>query len=182
MRGSSYISRVLDEELQVLLKAVPALALEGPKGVGKTESAARLAATIRRLDVPAELSVVAADPNLALEGLRPVLIDEWQRFTPIWDAIKRDVDDGAEPGSYLLTGSATPGDSATHSGAGRIVTIRMRPLSSLGQATPSAIRRLPPRTDCRCRLRRDGHASPPSGTRPPLAPSLCRGHIHHDFV
>jgi len=129
MRGSSYISRVLDEELQVLLKAVPALALEGPKGVGKTESAARLAATIRRLDVPAELSVVAADPNLALEGLRPVLIDEWQRFTPIWDAIKRDVDDGAEPGSYLLTGSAAPGDSATHSGAGRIVTIRMRPLS-----------------------------------------------------
>jgi uncharacterized protein len=129
MRGNAYISRVLDEELQVLLKAVPALALEGPKGVGKTESAARLAATIRRLDVPAELSVVAADPNLALEGLRPVLIDEWQRFTPIWDAIKRAVDDGAEPGSYLLTGSATPGDSATHSGAGRIVTIRMRPLS-----------------------------------------------------
>jgi uncharacterized protein len=78
MRVSAYISRVLDEELQVLLKAVPALALEGPKGVGKTESAARLAATIRRLDVPAELSVVAADPNLALEGQRPVLIDEWQ--------------------------------------------------------------------------------------------------------
>jgi predicted AAA+ superfamily ATPase len=129
MRDSKYISRVLDEELLGLLKAVPALALEGPKGVGKTESAARLAATIRRLDVPAELSVVAADPNLALEGRRPVLIDEWQRFTPVWDAVKRAVDDGAGPGSFLLTGSATPGDSATHSGAGRIVTLRMRPLS-----------------------------------------------------
>jgi hypothetical protein len=35
MRESSYISRVLDEEIQVLLKAVPALALEEPKGVGK---------------------------------------------------------------------------------------------------------------------------------------------------
>jgi predicted AAA+ superfamily ATPase len=129
MRDSKYISRVLDEELLGLLKAVPALALEGPKGVGKTESAARLAATIRRLDVSAELSVVAADPNLALEGRRPVLIDEWQRFTPVWDAVKRAVDDGAGPGSFLLTGSATPGDSATHSGAGRIVTLRMRPLS-----------------------------------------------------
>jgi predicted AAA+ superfamily ATPase len=129
MRDSKYISRVLDEELLGLLKAVPALALEGPKGVGKTESAARLAATIRRLDVPAELSVVAADPNLALEGRRPVLIDEWQRFTPVWDAVKRAVDDGAGPGSFLLTGSATPGDSPTHSGAGRIVTLRMRPLS-----------------------------------------------------
>jgi uncharacterized protein len=129
MRDSPHIPRVLDDELLELLKAVPALALEGPKGVGKTESAARLAATIRRLDVPAELAVVAADPTLALEGRRPVLIDEWQRFAPIWDAVKRAVDDGAGPGSFLLTGSATPGDSATHSGAGRIVTLRMRPLS-----------------------------------------------------
>ena len=129
MRDSAYIPRVLDDELLELLKAVPALTLEGPKGVGKTESARRLAATIRRLDVPAELAVVAADPNLALEGRRPVLIDEWQRFAPIWDAVKRAVDDGAGPGSFLLTGSATPGDSATHSGAGRIVTLRMRPLS-----------------------------------------------------
>ena len=129
MKESSYISRVLDDEPLELLKAVPALTLEGPKGVGKTESAARLAATIRRLDVPAELAVVAADPHLALEGRRPVLIDEWQRFAPIWDAVKRAVDDGAGPGSFLLTGSATPGDSATHSGAGRIVTLRMRPLS-----------------------------------------------------
>jgi predicted AAA+ superfamily ATPase len=129
MRDSSYIKRVLDEELLGLFQAVPAIALEGPKGVGKTESAARLAATIRRLDVPAERSVVAADPSLALEGRRPVLVDEWQRFSPIWDAVKRAVDDGAEPGSFLLTGSATPGDSPTHSGAGRIVTLRMRPLS-----------------------------------------------------
>lgn len=86
-----------------LLKAVPALTLEGPKGVGKTGSAARLAATIRRLDEPAELAVVAADPNLALEGRRPVLIDEWQRFAAIWDAVKRAVDDGVGPGSVLLT-------------------------------------------------------------------------------
>lgn len=129
MRDSAYIPRVLDGELLELLKAVPALTLEGPKGVGKTESAARLSATIRRLDVPAELAVVAADPHLALEGRRPVLIDEWQRFAPVWDAVKRAVDDGARPGSFLLTGSATPGDAATHSGAGRIVTLRMRPLS-----------------------------------------------------
>ncbi len=35
----------------------------------------------------------------ALKGRRPVLIDEWQRFTPVWDAVKRAVDDGAGPGS-----------------------------------------------------------------------------------
>ena len=129
MSKFNYISRILDSELGDLIRSIPAIVLEGPKGVGKTESARRLAKTVRRLDVPAERSVVAADPQLALEGRRPLLIDEWQRFPPVWDAVKRAVDDGATPGSFLLTGSATPGDSATHSGAGRIVTLRMRPLS-----------------------------------------------------
>lgn len=129
MHEKQYIQRVLDEELAGLICAVPAIALEGPKGVGKTATAARLAATVRRLDVPAQRSVIAADPHLALDGKQPVLIDEWQRFPPVWDAVKRAVDDGAAPGSFLLTGSATPGDAATHSGAGRIVTLRMRPLS-----------------------------------------------------
>jgi predicted AAA+ superfamily ATPase len=119
----------LDDELAELIRDIPAIALEGPKGVGKTATAARLAATVRRLDVPAQRSVIAADPHLALDGKQPVLIDEWQRFPPVWDAVKRAVDDGAAPGSFLLTGSATPGDAATHSGAGRIVTLRMRPLS-----------------------------------------------------
>lgn len=39
------------------------------------------------------------------------------------------VDDGVGPGRFLLTGSATRGDSTTHPGVGRIVTLRMRPLS-----------------------------------------------------
>ena len=126
---NTYVSRVIDAEIGELLRSVPAVVLEGPKGVGKTESATRLAETVRRLDVPAQRAVVAADPQLALEGRRPLLIDEWQRHPPVWDAVKRAVDDGAEPGSFLLTGSATPSDSSTHSGAGRIVTLRMRPLS-----------------------------------------------------
>ena len=126
---NTYVSRVIDAEIGELLRSVPAVVLEGAKGVGKTESATRLAATVRRLDVPAQRAVVAADPQLALEGRRPLLIDEWQRHPPVWDAVKRAVDDGAEPGSFLLTGSATPSDSSTHSGAGRIVTLRMRPLS-----------------------------------------------------
>lgn len=39
------------------------------------------------------------------------------------------VDDGAGPSSFLLTGSAEPTTSLVHSGAGRIITVRMRPLS-----------------------------------------------------
>ena len=47
----------------------------------------------------------------------------------IWDAVRRSVDDGAAPGTFLLTGSASPSGGGTHSGAGRIVSLRMRPMS-----------------------------------------------------
>lgn len=43
--------------------------------------------------------------------------------------MRRQVDGGAAPGRFLLTGSATPTTAPTHSGAGRIVTVRMRPMS-----------------------------------------------------
>lgn len=56
MAKSAYISRILDAELGELVRSVPAIVLEGPKGVGKTESVRRLAKTVRRLDVPAERS------------------------------------------------------------------------------------------------------------------------------
>ena len=76
MQEKPYIKRILDDVLAALVVAVPAISLEGPKGVGKTATAARLAATVRRLDVPAQRAVVAADPHLSLAGRRPVLIDE----------------------------------------------------------------------------------------------------------
>ncbi len=46
-----------------------------------------------------------------------------------WDLIRREVDDNSQPGRFLLTGSASPVQQPTHSGAGRIVTIRMRPMT-----------------------------------------------------
>lgn len=42
----TYLPRIVDAELDELLAALPALALEGPKGVGKTETAKRRAKTI----------------------------------------------------------------------------------------------------------------------------------------
>lgn len=125
----AYKKRILDEELDELLGSLPALAIEGPKGVGKTETASRRAATIHRLDDPVRLEVAEADSARLLEGERPILIDEWQRLPETWDLVRRAVDDGAPPESFLLTGSASPGGGGRHSGAGRIPTIRMRPLA-----------------------------------------------------
>lgn len=124
-----YTTRVLDRELDEILESLPALAIEGPKGVGKTATASRRAATIHRLDDPARLSVAEADPTRLLEGKKPILLDEWQRLPETWDLVRRAVDEGAAPGSFLLTGSTSPEGSGRHSGAGRIPTIRMRPLT-----------------------------------------------------
>jgi uncharacterized protein len=124
-----YRRRVIDEELDELFGELAAIAIEGPKGVGKTRTAAQRARTVRRLDDPAEMAVARADPAQVLEGERPVLIDEWQRLPEVWDLVRRAVDDGAPPGSFLLTGSAVPDPPPMHSGAARIVTVRMRPLA-----------------------------------------------------
>ena len=125
----SYRRRVVDDELDELMPSLPAIALEGPKGVGKTATALQRAATVHRLDDRAERSVVAADPGRLLDGRPPVLIDEWQYLPESWDVVRRAVDEGAPAGRYLLTGSASPGKGSTHSGAGRIVTMRMRPMT-----------------------------------------------------
>jgi predicted AAA+ superfamily ATPase len=127
--AKDYIHRVLDEELDALLPSLPAIAIEGAKGVGKTATAAKRATSIRALDDPAFLDVVRADPHRLVEGAGTVLIDEWQRFPQSWDQVRRAVDAGAPPSRYLLTGSATPHDPGTHSGAGRIVRLRMRPMT-----------------------------------------------------
>jgi predicted AAA+ superfamily ATPase len=128
---STYIRRVVDDELDALFSSLAAVSIEGAKAVGKTETALQRAKTVYRLDDQTQRELIEADSGRLLEGERPVLIDEWQRLPGSWDAVRREVDKPAtEPGSFLLTGSATPAAEANiHSGAGRIVSVRMRPLT-----------------------------------------------------
>jgi uncharacterized protein len=126
--ATEYVRRVIDDDLDALLPQLPAILLDGPKGVGKTSTALQRAGQVWRLDDPAQRTVVEADPDVALSGDPPVLIDEWQRVPPVWDAVKRAVDADSTPGRFLLTGSAAT-SAATHTGAARIVGLRMRPLT-----------------------------------------------------
>ncbi len=130
----AYRHRIVEKELDELLGSLPALAIEGAKGVGKTETASRRAKTVHRLDDPDDLALAEADPKRLLEADPPILLDEWQRLPESWDLVRRAVDAGGEPGRYLLTGSASPDGVGRHSGAGRIPTIRMRPLSLIERA------------------------------------------------
>ena len=129
--STDYRRRVLDSVLDDLFVAdgLRAIAIEGPKGVGKTSTASERAATVYRLDDAALLTVAQADPAMLLGGAKPVLIDEWQRLPQSWDLVRRAVDDGAPGGSFLLAGSAQPSPPPMHSGAGRITQMRLRPLA-----------------------------------------------------
>jgi len=111
------------------MPALAAIALEGAKAVGKTATANQRAKTVYRLDDETQRSIAEADLDRVLDAVKPILIDEWQHVPPVWDKVRRAVDDGAAPGSFLLAGSASPDGTGTHSGAGRIVRLRIRPMS-----------------------------------------------------
>lgn len=127
-----YQRRVVDDELTDLLASTGAVVLEGPKAVGKTETARQRAASEVRLDVDVNSRELARiDPALLLKGLTPRLIDEWQIEPNLWNHVRREVDSRRGlTGQFILTGSAVPADDATrHTGAGRIARLRMRPMT-----------------------------------------------------
>jgi predicted AAA+ superfamily ATPase len=124
-----YLPRLIDTELDEALSSLPAVCLDGAKGVGKTVTATRRAQVVFRLDEPTDREILAADPGQLEAEPGTILIDEWQRLPVVWDHVRRQVDAGAAPGRYLLAGSAAPAEAPVHSGAGRIVSLRLRPLS-----------------------------------------------------
>jgi hypothetical protein len=125
----NYIKRIIDDELEELFEQLPAISIEGPKGVGKTETARRWADVVFELDDPSQREIIEADPSIVSEEKGLVLIDEWQYVPETWDIVRRAVDQNSSARQFLLTGSATPTEFPTHSGAGRIVTLRLRPFS-----------------------------------------------------
>lgn len=135
-----YTRRIIDDELDALFGQIPAIAIDGPKAVGKTTTAEQRAVGLLRLDAKPNREAVHADPGVLLRRPRPLLIDEWQKVPEVWDVVRRAVDDDPTGGQFLLAGSATPPHGATaHSGAGRIGRLRMRPmtLSERGIASPT---------------------------------------------
>ena len=123
----NYRRRIVDDDVDYLLGELPALLLDGPKGVGKTETARQRAQTVLRLNRDRDFQLVEAQLDSYLLKPAPVLFDEWQRMPQVWEAVKDSVDEDRTPARFLLTGSAPVDD--THSGAGRITSLRMRPLT-----------------------------------------------------
>lgn len=129
-----YMPRILDEEIDKKLKIIGCILIEGCKWCGKSTTSLRHAKSVLELqnvDNKSKFDMIAkTKPSLFLEGNKPLLIDEWQMYPVVWDAIRHDVDKSGLQGQYILTGSARPADGTTmHSGTGRITRVLMRPMS-----------------------------------------------------
>lgn len=117
------------------LESKGAVLIEGAKWCGKTTSAKHIAKSVIEMDRPDMTEqyqqMARIKPSNLLEGEVPHLIDEWQIATNIWNAVRYEVDRRGEFGQFILTGSSVPArlDENMHTGTGRIVRMRMRPMS-----------------------------------------------------
>ena len=127
----NYYPRLIEKTIEKKLKSTGALLLAGPKYCGKTTTAKRYSKSEISLITSNVIELISADPSIALNGDKPRLIDEWQKASNLWNYIRQRIDEDQEFGEYILTGSSTPFDTSNilHSGAGRITTLKMRPLS-----------------------------------------------------
>ncbi len=135
---AGYLPRYVDRELAGLLGPGQAVSVEGARNIGKTETASHHSELVLYLDDAATLELLEADASLQLSLAHSVCVDEWQLFPPVWDAVRRAVDRHSDQ-QFILTGSAQlPRGVTKHTGAGRIMSLRMRPLalSERGGTTP----------------------------------------------
>lgn len=126
----AYRRRIIDDVLDDALTELPALCITGAKGVGKSETASRRVRTVLNLAERRSRTAAEGNYDLITQLAPPIFIDEWQLAPHTWDRVRTAVDDGADPGSYVLAGSARINPrTRIHSGAGRIVELILRPLS-----------------------------------------------------
>jgi predicted AAA+ superfamily ATPase len=132
LKPKNYMPRIADGQIERYLRLFGAVSIEGPKWCGKTWTGLNNANSAVYINdsKSQSKSMAELDPALILDGKSPRLIDEWQEVPKIWDAVRFKVDENAEKGMFILTGSATPKtEGIMHSGAGRIGSIRMRSMS-----------------------------------------------------
>ena len=132
----AYIHRTLEQKIMDISRDYSCLLLIGPRQVGKTTMLEHLMkGSARRkvtLDDAENRRLAQSDPALFLEmHPAPVLIDEVQYAPQLFSYIKINVDNGAAPGSYWLTGSQAfqMMELAQESLAGRTAIVHMSALS-----------------------------------------------------
>ena len=146
------IERRLLPELQLLLADYPAVALLGPRQVGKTTLALKVAETINSIYLDLESAAdrsKLADPELYLVDHEDklVILDEVHRIPELFQSLRSLIDRGRRKGKragrFLLLGSASM-ELMQQTGetlAGRIAFLELSPIDVL-EVTPKEYDRL----------------------------------------
>lgn len=126
-----YYSRLIERQIEHKLKSSGAVLVAGPKFCGKTTTCMLYQKSFIKLNTQQAIGIAKLNPKGVLIGDNPRLIDEWQTVPDIWNQVKNSLDADYAFGKFILTGSSTPADKTQiyHSGAGRIVPLKMRPMS-----------------------------------------------------
>jgi len=142
----SYITRKSEKEILQLLQYFPAVAIVGPRQVGKTSLAKYLANHLQKSSVYFDLEdpddrAKFANPRLLLDPLagKTVILDEVQKIQGLFPVLRSIIDRDRQPGRFILLGSASPDliRDASETLAGRIAYYELTPflLSEIAYAT-----------------------------------------------
>jgi predicted AAA+ superfamily ATPase len=131
-------TRRLTEKITEQLEQFPAVAMLGPRQVGKTTLAREVlakgqASLYLDLERPSDQSKLS-DPELYLSGHadKLVILDEVQRMPELFQVLRSLIDEDRRPGRFLLLGSASI-DLLKQSGesmAGRISYVELSPFDA----------------------------------------------------
>lgn len=131
----NYKERLVDKEINELLKIFGEISIEGPKYCGKTWTAmnhANSSVLLTKSDNPnSDYQKALINRDLIYTNVYPELIDEWQSIEQIWDDVRTKCDEDGKSGKFILTGSSVPvkPENIFHSGDGRICKLNMYTMS-----------------------------------------------------
>lgn len=146
----AYIKRDIEDKIISLSREYSCILITGPRQVGKTTVLCQLMDENREyvtLDDLDERSLAKRDPAMFLQiHATPIMVDEVQYAPELFSYIKMEIDKGAAPGTYWLTGSQAFKlmELAQESLAGRVAILHMSSLSQheiygSGICTPFAL-------------------------------------------